>query len=80
MARAGAGIEGRLRQPRNLADLALRRADRARTEFAVIADDLEFIMVQLSKVLPRRELAWVAAGSFAGGAMLATLVNLGLTH
>jgi hypothetical protein len=65
-----------MRQPRNMADLALRRADQARTDFAAIADDLEFIMAQVSKVPTRRELAWVAAASFAGGAMVATLMTL----
>jgi hypothetical protein len=67
---------GPMRQPRNMADLALRRADQARTDFAAIADDLEFIMAQVSKVPTRRELAWVAAASFTGGAMVATLVTM----
>jgi hypothetical protein len=46
---------GRLSRPRNLADLALRQADQARTDFAAIEDGLEFIMAQMSKVPTRRE-------------------------
>ena len=59
---------GRLRRPPTEYDLALHQADQARSDFAVIEDGLEFIMAQISKVPKRRELAWVAAGSFAGGA------------
>jgi hypothetical protein len=69
-----------VRQPRNLADLALRQADQSRTDLAAIADDLEFIVAQVTKVPTRRELAWVAAGSFVGGAAIATLVTLVLIH
>ena len=67
-------------RPRNLADLALREARQARTDFAAIEDGLEFIMAQVSRLPTRRELAWVAAGSFINGAVLATLVNLVLLH
>jgi hypothetical protein len=65
-----------MKQPRNIADLALREAEQARTDFAAIEDDLEFIMAQVAKVPTRREPVWVAAGSFAGGAALAALVTL----
>ena len=58
----------------------LRQADQAQSDFAVIEDGLEFIMAQMSKVPKRKELAWVAAGSFVGGAAIATLVNLVLLH
>jgi hypothetical protein len=34
----------------------------------------------MSKVPKRKELAWVAAGSFVSGAAIATLVNLALLH
>ena len=69
-----------VKQPRGLADLALRQADQARTDFAAIEDGLEFIMAQVAKVPTRRELVWVAAGSFAAGAALAALVTLALGH
>jgi RsiW-degrading membrane proteinase PrsW (M82 family) len=46
----------------------------------VIEDSLEFIMAQVSKVATRREPAWVAAGSFLGGAALAMLVTLVIVH
>ena len=69
-----------VRQPRNLADLALRQADQSRTDLAAIADDLEFILAQVSKVPTGRELAWVAVGSFVGGAAVATLVTLVFIH
>ena len=71
---------GRLRRPPTEFDLTLRQADQARADFAAIEDGLEFIMGQMSKVPKRRELAWVAAGSFVGGAAIATLVNLVLVH
>jgi hypothetical protein len=71
---------GRLRQPPTEYDLTLRQADQARADFAVIEDGLEFIMAQMSKVPKRRELAWVAAGSFMSGAAIATLVNLVFVH
>jgi hypothetical protein len=80
MARAGrSGVEP-LKQPRGLVDLALREAGQARTDFAAIEDGLEFIMAQVSKVPTKRELGWVAAGSFIGGALIATLVNLVFFH
>ena len=69
-----------MRQPPTEYDLTLRQADQARADFAVIEDGLEFIMAQMSKVPKREELAWVAAGSFAGGAAIATLVNLVFVH
>jgi hypothetical protein len=71
---------GRLRQPPTEYDLTLRQADQARADFAVIEDGLEFIMAQMSKVPKRRELTWVAAGSFMSGAAIATLVNLVFVH
>lgn len=80
MARAGGSAVGPLKPMRGLAELALREAGQARTDFAAIEDGLEFIMAQLAKVPTRRELAWVAAGSFVGGAALAGLVTLFLGH
>jgi hypothetical protein len=80
MAGSGGKSVGRLRQPPTEYDLTLRQADQARSDFAVIEDGLEFIMAQMSKVPKRRELAWVAAGSFMSGAAIATLVNLVFVH
>jgi hypothetical protein len=37
-------------------------------------------MAQVAKLPTRKEVAWIAAGSFIGGAVLATLVNLVLHH
>jgi len=75
---AGA-IEGAVRprkEPANEYDLTLRQADQARTDFAAITDDLEFMMGQLAKVPTRRDLAWVALAAFLGGAGFAIFVNL----
>jgi hypothetical protein len=69
-----------LKEPLSEFDLTLRQADQARTDFAAIGDDLEFIMARLSKTPTRKDLAWVAAASLLGGAVLATLVNIVLVH
>ena len=66
----------KLVQPPTEYDLTLRQADQARTDFVVIEDGLEFIMAQLAKVPTRKELAWIAAGSFVGRAALAGLLAL----
>ena len=50
MAGAGGNAVGRLRRPPSEYDLTLRQADQARTDFAVIGDDLEFIMSRLAQV------------------------------
>jgi hypothetical protein len=44
VARAGESAKRPIKQPRSLADLALREAEQARTDFWAIEDDLEFIM------------------------------------
>lgn len=64
--------------PPNEYALTLRQADQARTDFAAIADDLEFIMARAAKVPTRRDLVWVALAAFLGGAACATFVNLTL--
>ena len=76
MARAIEGAVRPLKGPAGEYDLTLRQRDRARCDFATIADDLEFIMARLAKVPARRDLAWVALTAFVGGAVLATLVNV----
>ena len=69
-----------MRRPLTEYELTLRHADQARSDFAVIEEGLEFIMGQVSRVPTRRELAWVAACSFASGAALASLVTFLLAH
>jgi hypothetical protein len=69
-----------LRRPPTEYDLTLRQADQARSDFAAIEDGQEFIIALVSKVPTRKELAWVAAGSFVSGAAMATLVNLVFVH
>ena len=71
---------GPVRRPLTEYELSLRQADQARSDFAVIEDSLEFIMAEMSKMPKRRMVAWVAAGSFLGGAVLATLVTLAIGH
>jgi hypothetical protein len=56
-----------------MADLALRQADQARTDFAAIEDGLEFIM---GRMLTRKHLAWVALTAFGGGAVLGVFATL----
>jgi hypothetical protein len=48
----------------------LRQADRARTDFAAIESDLEFIMDRLAKIPTRKELARSALGIIFGTAGL----------
>ena len=69
-----------MRRPPTEYDLTLRQADQARSDFAAIEDGQEFIIALVSKVPTRKELAWVAAGSFVSGAAIATLVNLVFVH
>jgi hypothetical protein len=76
MARGGEGAVEPLKGPRGEYDLALRQADQARTDFAAIGDDLEFIMSQLAQVPKRKDLGWVAFACFLCGAAFATCVNL----
>ena len=69
-----------MRRPPTEHELTLRQADQARSDFAAIEDGQEFIIALVSKVPTRKELAWVAAGSFVGAAAVASLVNLVLFH
>ena len=69
-----------MRRPPTECDLTLGQADQARADFAAIEDGQEFIIALVSKVPTRKELAWVAAGSFVGAAAVASLVNLVLFH
>jgi hypothetical protein len=65
-----------LKQPQRGYDLALRTVDQARTDFAALGDDLEFIMGQLAQLPKRKDLGWVALVSFLCGAAFATCMNL----
>jgi hypothetical protein len=80
MARRDQGAVEPLKQPRSGYDLAVRTADQARTDFAALGDDLEFIMGQLAQVPRRKDLGWVALASFLCGAAFATCVNLILSR
>jgi hypothetical protein len=53
--------------------LTLRQADQARTDFALIDSNLEFIMGQLAKVPTRADLAKAALGIMFGSAALVIL-------
>jgi hypothetical protein len=80
MAQRDQGAVEPLKQPRSGYDLALRAADQARTDFAALGDDLEFIMSQLAQLPKRKDLGWVALASFLGGVAFATCVNLIFWH
>jgi hypothetical protein len=72
-------MEGAVRsrkEPANEYGLTLCQADQARSDFAAIADDLEFIRADWRKCRPRRDLAWVALADFLGGPVFAILVKL----
>ena len=65
-----------LKQPRSGYDLAVRTADQARSDFAALGDDLEFIMSRLARLPKRKDLGWVALSCFLCGAAIATCVSL----
>lgn len=80
MAGAGWGTVGPVKRPPTEYELTLRQADQARADFAAIEDGVEFIIGQMARVPTQRQLAWVAAGSFASGAAMAALAMLLLMH
>lgn len=51
-------------------NLALRQADQARTDFAAIESDLQFVINQLARIPTRKELARTALGIIFGTAGL----------
>ena len=53
--------------------LALRQADQARTDFAAIESDLQFVMGQLARLPTRRDLAKAALGTIISTAALVIL-------
>jgi hypothetical protein len=59
--------------------LTLRQADQARTDFALLESNLEFIMGQLAKLPTRRDQARNTLGLIFASAMLTTLAVLWFT-
>ncbi len=59
--------------------LALRQADQARTDFATIESDLQFLMGQLARIPTRKEQARNTLGIIFATAMLTTLAVLWFT-
>ena len=53
--------------------LTLRQADQARTDFAAIEDDLQFLASQLARLPTRRDLAKAALGIIISTAALVIL-------
>jgi hypothetical protein len=53
--------------------LTLRQADQARTDFAAIESDLQFVMGQLARLPTRRDLAKAALGTIISTAALVIL-------
>ena len=53
--------------------LALRQADQARTDFAAIESDLQFVMGQLARLPTRRDLAKATLGIIISTAALVIL-------
>ena len=53
--------------------LTLRQADQARTDFAAIESDLQFVMGQLARLPTRRDLAKAALGIIIATAALVIL-------
>jgi hypothetical protein len=59
--------------------LTLRQANQARTDFAAIESDLQFLMGQLARVPTRKELARTALGIIFSTVMLTTVSVLWFT-
>ena len=59
--------------------LALRQADEARTDFAAIESDLQFIMERLARIPTRKDQARNTLGVIFATAMLTTLAVLWFT-
>ena len=56
--------------------LTLRQADQARTDFAIIENDLEFLMQQIARLPGRRELWRVCLIGALGGSVFTTALCL----
>jgi hypothetical protein len=59
--------------------LALRQADQARTDFATIESDLQFLIAQLARIPTRKEQARNTLGIIFATATLTTLAVLWFT-
>ena len=59
--------------------LTLRQADQARTDFATIESDLQFLMAQLARIPTRKEQARNTLGIIFATATLTTLAVLWFT-
>jgi hypothetical protein len=59
--------------------LTLRQLDQARTDFAAVESDLEFIMAQLARIPTRKEQARNTLGIIFATATLTTLAVLWFT-
>jgi hypothetical protein len=59
--------------------LTLRQADQARTDFAAVESDLEFIMAQVARIPTRKEQARNTLGIIFATATLTTLAVLWFT-
>jgi hypothetical protein len=56
--------------------LTLRQADEARSDFAAIADDLDFIKDQLARLPTRKELARLTLLAMTSSAALTTVLAM----
>jgi hypothetical protein len=61
-------------------NLTLRQADQARSDFAAIADDLDFIKAQLARLPTRKDQARTALLALVGGAGLTAAFMLAFWH
>jgi hypothetical protein len=61
-------------------NLTLRQADQARSDFAAIADDLDFIKGQLARLPTRKDQARTALLALVGGAGLTAALMLAFWH
>jgi hypothetical protein len=58
--------------------LTLRQADQARTDFAIIEDELEAIYARVARLPSRGELWRVCLSGVLGGSVLATALGFGV--
>jgi hypothetical protein len=61
-------------------DLTLRQADQARSDFAALADDLDFVNAQLARLPTRKDQARLALIAVLAGAGLTTALMLAFWH
>jgi hypothetical protein len=61
-------------------DLTLRQTDQARSDFAALAADLDFIKARLARLLTRKNQAQIALLALFGGAGLTAALMLAFWH